>query len=174
MRELSIRDATAGDLSAINEIYNYYVASSTCTFQEDPDTLEDRRRWFAAHDKEHPVIVAQEGPEIAGWASLSSFHARCAYRHTVENSVYVRNDMHGKGIGKTLLWEIIRRGRQAGHHTLIAAICADQPVSIALHEKSGFVQAARLREVGFKFGRWLDVVYMQLMLGGAAEARGRQ
>lgn len=164
----SIRLATLSDLPAINSIYNHYVLNSTCTYQEEPSTSEERENWFAAHGPSLPVTVAfDEQNQILGWASLSRFHPRSAYRNTVENSVYVRPELHGRGIGSLLLADSIARARSAGHRTILALIDADQKPSIALHLKLGFTQSAHLKEVGFKFGRWLDVIYLQLMLNNS-------
>lgn len=165
-----IRLATPADLPAINEIYNHYVLHSTCTYQEEPSTIAERQAWFAGRGPTHPVTVAEEDGQVLGWASLSSFRARAAYRFTVENAVYVRQGFHGRGIGSGLLADCIEHGRSAGLRSIIAVIDAEQPASIALHRKYGFEQAARLREAGFKFGRWLDVLYMQKMLQGTPPA----
>jgi L-amino acid N-acyltransferase len=164
VNDLVIRLATPGDLGAINEIYNYNVAYCTCTWQTEPSTDAERAAWLDAHDAAHPATVAVIAGEVVGWGSLSQFHGRCGYRHTVEDSVYVRNDMQRKGIGRAILADLVARGKAAGHHTIIASISADQKPSIALHERFGFVEVARMREVGTKFGAWLDLVYMQLML----------
>jgi phosphinothricin acetyltransferase len=161
---LAIRPATADDLAAINDIYNHYVLHSTATYQEKPEPMDGRRGWFERHGPAHPVTVAEAGGAVVGWASLSPFHARSAYRRTVENSVYVHPDYHRRGIGRALLLDLIERARGLGHHTIIAGIDAEQPASVALHARLGFVQVAHLKQVGHKFGRWLDVVYMQLML----------
>ena len=163
--EYRIRSATESDLAAINEIYNHYVLQSTCTYQEEPESLESRRQWLARHGDKHPVIVAEAEGLIVGWGSLSPYHSRSAYRHTVENSVYVDRRHQGKGIGSALLKELISRGRSAGHQAIIAAIDADQPASIRLHAKFRFEEVGRFKRVGFKFGRWLNVVYMELLLG---------
>lgn len=152
------------DLGAINDIYNYYVLNSTCTYQVTPETPASRQTWFNDHDRSHPVIVALAGSEVIGWASLSRFNKREAYSRTAEDSVYVRHDMLLNGIGTLLLGEIISIARKLDYHTIIAGISADQPGSIRLHEKFGFVQAGRMKETGFKFGRWLDTTYYQLML----------
>jgi len=160
----TIRLATRSDLAAINDIYNHYVHHSTCTYQEEPATMPEREAWFDAHDREHPVTVLELNGQITGWGSLSRFHARSAYRRTVENSVYVRHDLHGQGIGSALLDDLLRRAAELKLHTIIAGIDTEQSPSIALHRKFGFLEVARLKEVGFKFGRWLDVVYMQKML----------
>jgi phosphinothricin acetyltransferase len=172
MTETTIRPATAGDLPAINAIYNHYVPVSTCTYQTVPSTPAERETWFAAHGPQHPVTVAVAGNEIVGWGSLSRFHARAAYGHTVENSVYVRHDLQRRGVGSVLLADLIERARAAGHHTIIALIDSDQAGSIALHRRFGFTQAAHLKEVGFKFGRWLDVIYLQLILSASATPPG--
>lgn len=164
MQPATLRAATAADLGAINNIYNYYVLHSTCTYQEEPETLEGRREWFERHGDRHPVIVAEAGGQVLGWGSLSAYHARSAYRHTVENSVYVHHQHHRRGIGSLLLRELIARARGLGHRAIIAGIDADQPGSAALHAKFGFAEVGRLRQVGFKFGRWLDVIYMELLL----------
>lgn len=164
MGALHVRPATRADLEAINAIYNHYVASSTCTFQLDPEPISGRTAWFDAHGPAHPIMVAAEDGEVIGWASLSPYNSRCGYRTTVEDSVYVRHDRHGRGAGRALLADLIERARALGHHTIIAGIAGDQRASVALHERFGFTQVACLREVGFKFDRWLDVVYLQLLL----------
>jgi phosphinothricin acetyltransferase len=163
--EIHIRLARSGDLPRVNAIYNHYVRHSTCTFQETPDTLESRERWFAEHGDSHPVTVAESDGIVAGWAALSRFHARSAYRFSTENSVYVDHEWHRRGIGSRLLEDLITRASALGHHTIIAGIDADQPASVRLHARCGFEPVARLRQVGFKFNRWLDVIYMQRMLG---------
>jgi L-amino acid N-acyltransferase YncA len=159
-----IRNAVANDLTAINEIYNYYVKNSTCTYQTELETMKERHAWFDEHDKAHPVIVAENNDTIVGWASISKFRKREAYKPTVENSVYIHHDHLYKGIGTALLQEIIRLARDAGHHSIIAGISAEQTKSIAMHEKYGFKKVAHLKEVGYKFNTWLDVVYYQLFL----------
>jgi L-amino acid N-acyltransferase len=165
MSDATIRLAIPADLPAINDIYNYYVFHSTCTYQLEPETEQDRRIWFEQHapDK-HPVTVANLGDAIVGWGALSQFRSRAAYGHTVEASVYLRHDMHRRGIGRALLVDLIARAKAAGHHTLIGGASADQVASLALQESLGFERVGLLREVGFKFGQWLDVVYCQLML----------
>ena len=162
----TVRLATAADLPAVNAIYNHYVLCSTCTYQTEPATAAEREAWFAAHGPAHPVTVAEADGEVVAWASLSRFHPRAAYGHTVENSVYVRHDRHRRGLGSLLLADSVDRARALGHHAVLALIDADQSGSVELHRRHGFAEVGRLREVGFKFGRWLDVVYLQRMLGG--------
>jgi L-amino acid N-acyltransferase YncA len=161
-----LRAATEADLVAINDIYNYYVLHSTCTYQEETETLDSRRTWFKHHGEKHPVIVAEANGQVVGWASLSAYHTRSAYRHTVENSVYIHHQHHRHGIGTLLLQELIVRACNLGHHAIIAGIDADQPASVALHTKFQFVKVGHLKQVGLKCGRWLDVIYMELMLEG--------
>jgi L-amino acid N-acyltransferase len=160
----ALRPATEADLGAINDIYNHYVLHSTCTYQEEPESAEARRQWFHHHDGRHPVIVAELDGQVVGWGSLSAYHARSAYRLTVENSIYVHHQHHRCGIGTRLLQELILRSRQAGHHAIIAGIDAEQDGSVALHTRFQFEKVGRLKQVGFKFGRWLDVIYLELVL----------
>jgi L-amino acid N-acyltransferase len=159
-----LRPAVEADLVAINDIYNHYVLHSTCTYQEEPEPIAGRRQWFSQHDAHHPVIVAEWNGQVLGWGSLSSYHARSAYRRTVENSVYVHHEHHRRGIGSSLLQELIVRARALGHKAIIAGIDSDQAASIALHDKFRFEKVGHFRQVGFKFGGWLDVIYMELLL----------
>jgi L-amino acid N-acyltransferase len=165
----TLRNATAADLPAISAIYNYYVLHSTCTYQLEPETLADRGAWFAMHapDK-YPVIVAElddaSGKQVVGWGSISRFHVRAGYDATVEASVYIHHDFHRRGLGRLLLVELITRARTLGYHALIGGASADQTASIALQESLGFKRVGELKEVGRKFDRWLDVVYLQVIL----------
>src|SRR5262245_58458787 len=160
-----IRLATAADLPAINEIYNYYVHRSTCTYQLEPETLEGRRAWFDAHPPDkYPVTVAEHDGEVIGWGSLSKFRERAAYSPSVEASVYIHHNHHRRGLGRTLLEDLIARARALGFHTLLGGASADQTASLALQERLGFQRVAHFKEVGFKFGQRLDVIFMQLML----------
>jgi L-amino acid N-acyltransferase len=161
----AIRPATTADLDAIRAIYNYYVERSTCTFQLEPDTEEERLAWFQTRSPAHPVIVAEIGAEVAGWGSLSQWNKRAAYARTVEGSIYIRHDMHRRGLGKALLVDLIERARQLGHHTIIGGACTEQSASLALQAYLGFELVGTFRQVGHKFGRWLDVAYTQLILG---------
>jgi phosphinothricin acetyltransferase len=177
---MSIREATGVDLAAIDDIYNHYVETSTSTFQEDPTTPEERRVWFAAHGPDHPVLVYEDeelvkasgaprvsrvaGGAIAGWASLNRYNPREAYGRTVELSVYVRHGLHRRGVGRALVVALLERARASGHHVVLAQVAADQDASLALHGSLGFREVGRLREVGFKFGRWLDVLMLDLQL----------
>ena len=161
---MTVRLATEADLGAINVIYNHYVLHDTCTYQMTPETDEARRAWFHAHDARHPVTVAEIDGAVAGWGSLNLFKEREAYIHTVENSIYVAHTHHRRGIGAAILRDQIARARALGHHTIIAGISAEQFASIGLHQRFGFVKVGHFREVGQKFGGWLDAVTYQLML----------
>jgi phosphinothricin acetyltransferase len=164
-----VRPMTVTDLGAVRDIYNHYVATSTCTFQVEPDTAEEREAWFRDRGPRHPAVVAELEGVVAGWAALSPWKSRCAYAGSAEASVYVRHDVHRKGIGRLLLAELVARGRAAGLHTIIGGACTEHPASLALQEALGFVRVACFREVGYKFGRRLDVAYMQLMLSPDTE-----
>jgi phosphinothricin acetyltransferase len=163
----AIRAAAPADLSAINAIYNHYVPRSTCTWAHVPRTDDDAVQWLAAHEPPapYPATVAVDGAgAVIGWASLSPFRPREGYRHTVEDTVYVRDDHHGRGVGGALLDDLVARARALGHHAIVAAISADQAPSIRLHQRAGFTQVALLPQVGHKFDRWLDLAMLQLLL----------
>ncbi len=161
---LTIRPARVADCAAINDIYNHYVLHDTCTYQTEPETLAEREAWLARHGGVHPVLVAEEASEVLAWGALSAFHPRAAYRFSVEDSIYVRHDCLRRGLGRSMLVELLSAAREHGHHTVIALISADKAGSVALHEQFGFTRKAELREAGYKFETWLDVVFMQLML----------
>jgi len=156
-----IRDAQPGDLEAINAIYNHYVLSSTATFHEQPVSPQDRQTWWREHAGRFPVLVVASAGNVLGWAALSPYSGRCAYRFTVEDAIYLRPDACGRGLGRRLLAELLGRGRDAGLHSAVAIISAESAPSLRLHAALGFTEVGRLREVGLKFGRWIDVVFMQ-------------
>ena len=158
------RLCTTADAEATREIYNLEVLESTVTFDLVPRSHSDQQRWIDEHSGGHPAIVAVDGDTVLGFASLSPFKPRAAYAPTVEDSVYVHRDARGKGIGELLLRDILALGTDHGFHSVIARIVGGHDASIALHAKCGFVEIGREREVGRKFGRWLDVVLMQRML----------
>jgi phosphinothricin acetyltransferase len=162
---LLIRLATERDLEAINAIYNHYVPISTTTYDDAPMAPAERLRWFQGRPAMHPVTVACQGHTIVGWGSLHPFRGRNGYRFTVENSVYVHPNYQRQGIGSALLADQIARARQLGTHAIVAGIDALQDASLRLHAKHGFVEVARFPQIGWKFDRWLDVVFMQLTLG---------
>lgn len=162
---LTIRPATPDDMPAVNDIRNHYVRTSTALYTDEESTLAERLAWLRERDPAlHPVTVAVLEERIVGWGCLSSFSEKCGYRLTLENSVYVRDGHFRRGIGRMLLDDLVARATAAGAHTIIARIDSEQLPSLRLHEQAGFVEAGRLREAGFKFGRWLDVIYLQKLL----------
>ena len=164
MSACSIRLADRGDAEAINAIQNYYVVHSTATFLTDPLTLEQRLAWLENRSQAHPVVVAEIDGSVVGWGSLEVFRSRPAYRHTAEFSIYVHPERHRRGIGRAVLGDLVARARHLGHHALVGGCCSESTSVIALLEASGFSRVAHFREVGRKFDRWLDVVFLQRLL----------
>lgn len=160
----TVRLAERRDAEAMRAIYNVEVTESTATFDLVPRTLDEQVDWIAGHSGAHPAIVATDEGEVVGFGSLSPFKDRPAYATTVEDSVYVRRDRRGQGLGRLLLDELLRLAREHGFHSVMARIVGGHEASIALHRACGFELVGTEREVGRKFGRWLDVVEMQRML----------
>jgi L-amino acid N-acyltransferase YncA len=163
---ITIRPARREDLPAILEIYNDAVLTTTATYDYEPRSLEHRIAWYEDHLRnEYPVFVAvEEEGAVVGWSSLSRFHDRMGYRFTTENSIYVAAPHRGKGLGKLLLQPLIDAARERKAHAIIAVIDADNKVSVKLHQKFGFEQVGHFKQVGYKFDRWLDVIYMELLI----------
>jgi L-amino acid N-acyltransferase YncA len=162
-----IREAQAEDLPHIREIYNYYVANSVVTFDEDPMTLREWRSKFAYLTKlEMPFIVAfSPSGQILGYALVSPWKQKRAYRFTVENSIYLRAASTGKGLGRALMTALIERSQAAGLKEIIAVIAdGGAEASLNLHEDFGFKEIGRMGRVGFKFDRWLGTVLLQKQL----------
>jgi L-amino acid N-acyltransferase len=159
-----IRLATLSDAEAIRQIYNHEVSTSTVTFDLVPRTLEQQEEWLAKRSGAHVVIVAEDDGQVVAFASLSPYRDRAGYATTVEDSVYVARSHHGRGIGKSLLTELIDIARQHGFHAMMARIVGGHEASIGLHTAVGFSVVGIERQVGRKFGQWLDVVLMQRML----------
>jgi phosphinothricin acetyltransferase len=165
MSDPSVRLAERRDAAAIRDIYNLEVSESTVTFDMVPRTLDQQVAWIDEHSGGHPAIVAVDRDgTVIGFGSLSVYKDRPAYATTVEDSVYVHREHRGQGIGKLLLAELVRLGRDHGFHALIARIVGGHDASIALHTSCGFEHVGVEREVGRKFNKWLDVVEMQLLL----------
>lgn len=161
------RLANLDDAEAIREIYNREVVGSTVTFDMVPRTLEDQLAWLDEHSGAHPAIVAiDDGGRVCGFASLSPYRPRPAYRTTVEDSVYIHPDYQGRGVGRGLLTELLQLAGAHGFHAVIARIVGGHEASIGLHAACGFEQIGVEREVGRKFGKWLDVVLMEHLLKG--------
>lgn len=161
---MQVRAAQLDDAEAIREIYNVEVTSSTVTFDLVPRSLEMQRAWLTERDGAHAVLVAESFGTVVGFASLSPYRDRPAYRTTVEDSVYVHRDHQGTGVGYALLDRLVRLATDHGFHAMIGRIVAGHAASIKLHERCGFTQVGLEREIGRKFGKWLDVVTMQKLL----------
>jgi phosphinothricin acetyltransferase len=163
--DLQLRLVDRRDAEAIRAIYNLEVLESTVTFDLVPRSLADQLAWIEEHSGGHPAIVATAGDEIVGFGSLTPYRPRAAYATTVEDSVYVRRDRRGTGVGAAVLEELVRLGTAHGFHSAIARIVGNHEASIALHAKCGFQTIGVEREIGRKFGQWLDVVLMQIIFG---------
>jgi L-amino acid N-acyltransferase len=165
-----IRDATEKDLPAIRDIYNDAVRNTTAISNEQPVDLANRLAWFNARQAQgYPILVAVENDEVTGYSSFGDWRPFEGFRYSVEHSVYVRNDQRGKGLGPRLMQVLIERARSAGKYVMVAAIESGNQASIRLHERLGFVTTGQMPQVGIKFGRWLDLTFMQLALNPGAE-----
>ncbi len=162
---VTLRAAILSDAEAIAEIYNREVLNSTVTFDLVPRSLEAQRAWIVDHQGAYPAIVAaSETGEVIGFASLSPYRDRPAYATTAEDSVYVHHAHRGQGVGRKLLSGLVSRASQHGFHSIIARVVGGHEASIGLHQSLGFQIVGVEREVGRKFGKWLDVVILQLLL----------
>ena len=161
-----IRSAGASDMDAIAHIYAHHVSHGTATFEiEPPDSSEIGRRWSEVTAKGLPWLVADDGGEVVGYAYAGPYRPRLAYQHTVEDSIYVRADRLGTGVGRLLMPALIDATKACGMHQMIAVIGdSGNQASIQLHRRFGFQDAGLLKDVGFKFGRWLDTVFLQRSL----------
>lgn len=166
-----IRPATAADAAAIAEIYNHYVRTSAATFDTEEKTVGDRVAWLAEHGGAYPVLIAEDGGAVVAWGSLGKWGARCAYRHSVEISVYVAPNATRVGLGPEISRALIELAHKFGHHAIISQIVSENEPSLKMAERLGFESVGCLREVGRKFDRWLDVVLMELLIEPAATSR---
>ena len=162
---MEIRPARVEDAETISEIYNLEVTTGTSVFDIEPRNVEQQRRWLTERSGVHAVLVAEEDDAVVGFAALSPFKERPCYNTTVESSVYVAATHQRRGVGRKLLLQIVQVATDHGFHTMIARIEASNEPSVELHRAVGFESVGTEREVGRKFGRWLDVREMQLMLG---------
>jgi phosphinothricin acetyltransferase len=163
IQELLIRRATIADQQSIMEIYNDAIFNTTATFDTEPRTIEKQIEWFRNHKEIHPVMVGEINGMVVGWASLSPWSDRCAYDTTVEVSVYIDENYRGQGAGSKLLKAVTDAGRNLNIHTVISRITEGNEISIHLHKKLGYKHVGVMKEVGFKFGKFLDVHMMQLV-----------
>ena len=163
---MDIRDALESDLAGLLTIYNEVIATSTAVYSDDPVSLENRRHWWQARVAGgYPVLIASDSSGVLGFSTFGDFRAWPGYRFTVEHSVHVRADCRGRGIGRELVLALFPRARALGKRVMIAGVDAANEASLRFHERLGFQRAAVLREVGHKFGRWLDLVFLQRPLG---------
>ena len=161
-----VRPATIADIPDITAIYGRFVATSMATFEiVPPDESEMLKRWRAVRDRDLPYLVAELEGYIVGFCYASQFRPREGYRYTVEDSIYVRPDCIGHGVGKALLSELIAECQARGCHSMVACICGENPKSVALHASLGFKEVGLLPEAGYKFGEWLRLLIMQRRLG---------
>ena len=162
---ITIRRATEADLPAILAIYNDAILNTTAVYDYTPHTLAMRASWLAAKRADgYPVFVADDGGLAVGFSSLGPFRAWAAYKYSVENSIYIAPDRRGQGIGKLLLPPLIDAAAQIGMHAIIAGVDAQNTASYRLHRSFGFEEVAHFRQVGYKFGRWLDLKFLELIL----------
>ena len=171
---MTIRDAVEGDMPAVAAIYNDVLANSTAIFNDRLTTAEERLEWWRARSRQgFPTLVAEDrGADragVCGYASYGDFRSWPGYRFTVEHSVHIASDRRAQGAGTALMRALIERARQAHKHVMIGGIDADNAASLRFHERLGFERVAHLREVGFKFGRFLDLVFVQLVLQPAQD-----
>lgn len=162
---IAIRNADRNDVPVILEIVNHAIAHTTTNYNYEPDKLEERLAWFEKKQlQSEPVLVITVAEKIQGFATYGSFREKYGYRFTAEHSVYVSPGNEGKGLGTLLMQELIAKARENGLHSLIGGIDAENTDSIRFHEKFGFRECGRIPQAAFKFGRWLDLVFMQLIL----------
>jgi phosphinothricin acetyltransferase len=168
-----VRPATAGDLPAIHSIYAHHVLHGLASFEEEPPSMEElARRFRDVTGRGLPYLVAELDGTLAGYGYCAPYRSRSAYRYALEDSVYVRHDMTGRGVGRRLLEELIRRCEGLGYRQIIAVIGdSAHAASIGMHAACGFLRVGTLRSVGFKFGRWVDSVLMQRPLGPGDASR---
>ncbi len=161
---LRIRRARSEDLSPISEIYNDAIIKTVATFDTKPKSIEEQKEWFEQHGEKHPILVAEIDNKVVGWASLSAWSDRCAYSETAEISLYIEEGHRGKGIGKKLTETILREGKAAGLHTIIARVTEGNEKNIHILKTYGFFHIGIMKEVGRKFGKLLDVYLLQKIL----------
>ena len=154
---MQIRQASFLDLPDITEIYNEAIATTVATFDTEPKSLEDRKKWLLAHDEYQPVLVAEMDNRVVGWASLSRWSERKAYDQTLELSVYILSSYRGKGIGKKLMESLLEMTPGLNVHVILSRIAGGNEASLHLHEALGFEKIGIMKEVGKKFERWIDV-----------------
>jgi len=163
-----VRDATVADMEAVRSIYNSLFDTTTIAWTEEEQTAEQRLAWFSRQtERGFPVLVADDGGAVVGFAAYGDFRGAgkwLGYRYTVEHTIHVRESHWGAGVGRLLLRALIERARAQGMHAMVGAIDGENEASVRFHERLGFTEVARMPEIGVKFGRWLDLILMQLIV----------
>ncbi len=159
-----IRTATANDAFQIAGIYNYYIANTTVTFEEEQVSTEEMQERINEVLKKYPWLVFEQEGKILGYAYASAWKSRCAYKYSVETTVYLQNGLSGKGHGSKLYAELLSQLQKMGLHGVIGGVALPNEACIALHQKNNFEQVAHFKEVGYKFNKWIDVVYWEKIL----------
>ncbi|OLV16351.1 GNAT family N-acetyltransferase [Deinococcus marmoris] len=165
-----VRPATRADVPATLEIYNHAVLHTTASYDLEPVSLDTRLAWFD-HKRAAgwPILVLEEADKVIGWATYGPFREKPGYAGTVEHSVYIRDGLRGAGLGTLLMTSLIEDASARGFHVMVGGVAADNAGGLAFHARLGFVQVAHFRQVGYKFGRWLDLAFMELLLNGETD-----
>ena len=159
-----VRTVKLEDATEISEIYNYYILNSVVTFEETPVSVGEMKDRIQSTNSKLPWIVYEKDQQVLGYAYASEWKSRGAYKHSVESTVYLRQGEENKGVGTSLYTELIEQLINMGFHAVIGGIALPNDASIALHEKFGYEKVAHFKEVGFKFEKWVDVGYWELMI----------
>jgi L-amino acid N-acyltransferase len=160
-----VRRATEADLEAITAIYNHSVLTETASWDDEPVTLENRRHWFVGHGRDpYLTLVAERDGAVVGYAAYGAFRPKAGWALTAEHSLYITPECKGQGIGTRLLTALLDGAAARGIHVMVGVLSADNEASLRLHQRLGFVEIARMPQVGKKFGRWLDAVLVQRIL----------
>ena len=158
-----IKPGEAGDVPRLTEIYNHYIEHTIITFEETPVSPNEMRSRIVENTSKQPWLVYTEGDKILGYAYASEWKSRCAYKHSVETTVYLRPEAKGNGVGSLLYKELLKLLKERKLHAAIGGIALPNDASVALHEKLGFEKIGQFKEVGFKFDKWIDVGYWELL-----------
>jgi len=164
----TFREACPADARWVCEILNQSILNDVARFEVEPWSLDQAAAWLADREPMHRVVVSELGGRVAGFASLGPYNTKCGYRATVELSVYVDQGFRGQGLGKAMCKQLIDQAGVAGVHLVVSRIAGEMTASLRLHESLGFDRVGVLKQAGFKFGRWIDVVFMQLLVGQEA------
>jgi L-amino acid N-acyltransferase len=165
---MEIRDAVADDFDEVTAIYNNILTNSTAIYNDRPTTRDERLAWWRSRQEQgYPFLIAANGNAIAGYATFGDFRSWPGYRFTVEGTVHIHESSRGQGVGRELLNELVSRAQAIGKHTMIAGVDAENAASLKFLERFGFERVGHLREVGYKFDRFLDLIFMQYWLAAA-------